>query len=53
MDKLLESKRQRLTNSFIYMEEALAKLQSQQTALTTLANLAASMENQNSTSSSG
>ena len=41
MDKLLESRRARLTNQFIAMERALAQLQSQQTALTSLANYAA------------
>lgn len=51
-DSRLESKRERLTTQFINMEKALAQLQAQQSALQSLASLAASYSGSSSSSSS-
>ena len=44
LDVMLEKKETRLYNQFYAMEQALANMQSQQTALASLSSLAASMQ---------
>jgi flagellar capping protein FliD len=43
LDEILEAKETRLYNQFYAMEEALANMQSQQSALSNLSSIAASM----------
>ncbi len=52
LTELLDRKRERLTNQFIAMEQALAAMQSQQTALSQLASIAASFTTRTSSTSS-